>query len=63
MFKIMRNGNIVKEIVITRLPKWETIKEVRELVFDDYSKALDVSNALKGEVIEVVDEVEIKKAA
>ena len=63
MFKISKNGNIVKEVFITHLPKWQTVNEIRELVFTEYKKAKEVSDAIGGEVVEVFETVEEKQAA
>lgn len=63
MYKILRDGNYVNEVVVHRKPNWEVEYEIRELAFDTSKKAEEVSKILGGEVLFIQDELNNKMAA
>ena len=62
MFKIERNGSIVKEIVVHRTGSWQHELEVRELSFATMKKAEEIAKSIGGVVFEVVEEQELLAA-
>lgn len=62
MFKIERNGSIVKEVVVHRTGSWQRETEVRELSFSTMKKAEEVAKAIAGVAFEVEEEQELMAA-
>lgn len=62
MFKIERNGCVVREVVVHRTGSWQRELEVRELSFPTMKKAEEVAKAIGGVAFEVVEEQELMAA-